>query len=181
MAESKWTVQSLREVAEFFGVSYTTVRKDWRANGTVPEEKPKDGYDLRQITKNHVEQQVKVAQRTGSPNNELRDRKTGHQASKAAEEVRKIRRENDLAEGLLLSRDEVERYLVQWAIRFRTPLMRLPDKVASRVPGSMKAAVKAEVADDVRAALKMVRDQRLTESTIGKLIVAEAKRIKAEK
>jgi len=188
MPMSRWTAKTIAEIAEFFGVSQTTVKTSWRPRDIVPT--GPGPYDLKEITRAYVKREDRnaLAGRTGRALSDSPPKGKGEgglliaklqqQVEKLEEEKRKLRRENEAAEEALLDRTEVERYLVQWAIRFRTPLMRLPDKIASRVPGGQKAAVKAEVAADIHAALTMVRDQKLTSKMIRELVLEEAKRLK---
>ena len=181
---SRWKADSLREIAEFAGRSYTTVRKDWRAAGIVPPVKPADGYDLGEIFQRKLEHDAQNLLRVGSPSadaeSELLVAKLQQQVAKLTEEAKRLRRHNKSADGDLLPRDEVESYLTQWAVRFRTPLMRLGDQISGRVPGSQKAAVKSEVEDVVVAALQMVVDMRPATKAVEQMILEEADRIRAK-
>lgn len=173
-----WIVDSLRDVSTFFNVGFDTIRKEWVSRGMPGEH---GNYDLSAIY--HWK-----SQRPRDPNNadlivedEVK-RRTKHAEMLAAEEDARAKKlKNDENEGHLVVRADVRRQVVEWAVRVRTRIMSLPDRVAAIVPGEMKATVKKMASELVRVVLKEAFDSELASQSIEDMVLVEAERIREQR
>jgi phage terminase Nu1 subunit (DNA packaging protein) len=145
MAEARWQVGTLREVAEFFGVALQTV-KQWHA-GEKPCPGTRGAYPLDGIARWRL------------------SRQEGHDAETAAEKQRleneKLRAQIDRLRALL-ARDQdrlIERETVQQsaAALFRRQalrLQRLPDELAAELPEAARAELLPRIRERVRHCLQ---------------------------
>jgi hypothetical protein len=175
----RWFAQTLREVGAFFQVHVDTVGK-WRATW-MPAKEPQ-GYDLSKIAVTRYQRLLESPQVSGvmDGGNEPDDLR-GARLENVKEDTRGKKIANDAQQKQVLPRAEVERELVNWSIRFRTPLLALADTLALRAPGSQKAEVKAWARSEIVAALTGVRDMNVTGTRLADLIIEEAERIKSER
>lgn len=81
------------------------------------------------------------------------------------------------AAGKLLPSDEVSRGVIDWAVRIRTPLLALADRITNHVPGDLKPITKRLVGDTVRLTLKEAHDQGPLGKPIEELILEQAEKI----
>ena len=163
------------EVATFFGLSYDHVRKQEWFRGYAKEKK---GYYLPEIA-DRRHKQAMGADQSVSEDGGVKASLSKVRIREIEQNVRAKTRLNDLEESNLLESDKVEQAIVHWAIRFRTPLFQLGDKIAARVPGRMKASIKHEVREVVRNALTMVLDMEVGGKDVERMILEEARRISA--
>jgi hypothetical protein len=175
----RWFAQTLREVGAFFQVHVDTVGK-WKA--TWMPAKESRGYNLSEIAKVRHQRllespQVAGVMQGGDEPNDLREARLEN----VREDTRGKKIANDSQQNELLPRAEVERALVNWSVRHRTPLLALADTFALRAPGNQKAEVKAWAKSEIVAALTRVRDMNITGTRLEDLILAEADRIRDER
>lgn len=153
--KNTWIVGTYAELAEFFGVSRDTIRSEW----TVWMPGKPGRWDIREIVKARHD---RVQQRVG-PNDTLEYREVSKRERVAemltAEHMERITRlKADQAEGKLLPAEDVQRQIVEWCVRIRTPLSALADRVANIVPGEMKGTIKKLVNSQVQLVLKEAFD-----------------------
>ena len=173
----EWYARKIQDVADFFRLSYSHICKQrWFSEYA----KTRKGYYLPDLAERRHGQVIRAPQaldEDGGKPESIHAKKL----EEAHENVRRKRRENDEQEAELLRRNDVERALILWAVRFRSPLLSLSTKIASLVPGSQKATAERMVKDEVRNALIQVRDMRINGEPVEKLILREAAAIRKER
>jgi hypothetical protein len=158
---------SQKAVAEHLGVHHVTVRK-WRQEG-MPGERGR--YVI-----GEVEQWLRL-QKPGSKgipdsltadmmgvgidhalrkvaDQDPRLRKQLAEADKLEEEARKLKRQNDEAEGQLLRRDDVEQAAAELCVRIRDRLEAIVDEVAMLIPEEVRNTVIDEIGHKLHLTLK---------------------------
>lgn len=130
-----WVVDSLKLVAEFFGVAYGTARA-WSMDGMPGS--PKDGWDLAAALawreSRPGAQRAAASAGTGDLDEQLK-----------TEQIRKHRLANDLKEGRLLDRHGVEQSAAELCLRVKTRLEAFPDEFEMRFPAETRIENKADL------------------------------------
>lgn len=153
--KNPWIVGTYAELAEFFGVSRDTIRQEWTA--WMPGRPGR--WDIREIVKARHER----ALARGGIGDTLEDKEVARRTrlaemgqAEADERIKTLRADREA--GRLLPAEDVQRQIVDWCVRIRTPLSALPDRMASIVPGEMKATIKKLAASQVQQVLKEAFD-----------------------
>jgi len=179
---AKLSVQTLTDLAVFFGVSRDTIRKDWRSQGVVPAKGP---YNLSEIVKaklNRVSRNEATG-KTGSKRNydDLAGEKLQKEIDRLNEQVRALQRENEAGEGALVKVSDVERRLIQWGVHIRNQLTKIPTTMSNLAPSDQKAEYK----DAAQKEVQLLVDQMLASIVFGAaledMILEHADMIRAER
>ncbi len=139
-------VDTQRDAANALGISDRQLRT-WLQEPDFPHRA--DGkYDLQKIRA-----WQEISGRKGSAIDEqvkkIRAR-TLHAKMRAAEsEAGKREREEAIAEGNILERDEYELFVAQSLTLLRDNMLSIPDRVARFVPAKLRPKVRKEVADEI--------------------------------
>lgn len=150
LAPSRWIVATQREVAEFFGVSFDTV-KTWHRNG-APKAGPKQ-YDLQQITRWLLDRRsTPAAGDEGSRAQQLTVRKL--EAEVLAKE-----RANLQAAGVLVDRRAIESQIGTLLIEARKTFARLPTRIQPAIPRELEGTLLPELKRILHAALHELADR----------------------
>lgn len=152
--KNPWIVATYGELAEFFGVSRDTIRTEWAV--WMPGKNGR--WDIREIVKARHERLM--ARRGGET---IEDKEVARRTrlaemgqAEADERIKTLKADREA--GRLLPAEDVQRQIVEWCVRIRTPLSALPDRMASIVPGEMKATIKKLAASQVQQVLKEAFD-----------------------
>lgn len=147
--QDRWTCQTLQEVAEFFGVSLSSV-KQWRMeNPPMPGDDA--GYNLREIV------QWKLMRQASSP---LKDEQDRQRIAMGELRMEQQRIELEKLKGSLVSREDVEQWASEVIIQFRESMMQLPQAIAQHAPVDARMRVEASAIELVVATLSLTH-QRL--------------------
>ena len=174
------TVQTLTDLAAFFGVSRDTIRKDWRSQGVVPQTGP---FNLSQIVQAKLNRLARneATGRTGAARenyDQLAVEKLQQEVAKLKEDVRSKQRENEAGEGTLVRLQEVELAWVNWAMTVRSHLSNLPTTCSNLAPAEKKAFMKDLVAGAVYGVLERAEKSNLWGESLEDLIIQLAEEIK---
>lgn len=149
--KTTWIVSTYAELAEFFGVSRDTIRSEWAV--WMPGKPGR--WDIREIVKARHERTMA----RGGRGETLEDKEVSRRTrlaemgqAEADERIKQLRADREA--GRLLPTEDVQRQIADWCVRIRTPLSALPDRMASIVPGEMKATIKKLAASQVQLVLK---------------------------
>ena len=146
--QNRWRCDSLKHVAEFFGVSLSTV-KQWRQE-SPPMPGDETGYDLREVVA------WRIAKQAASP---LREEKQRQQIELG--EIRKQQQqiELDKLRGSLVPLADVEEWASRIMIQFRESMMQIPQAVAQLAPVRSQRAIETQAEEYVSAALSILQQQ----------------------
>jgi phage terminase Nu1 subunit (DNA packaging protein) len=146
--QNRWRCDSLKHVAEFFGVSLSTV-KQWRQE-SPPMPGDETGYDLREVVA------WRIAKQAASP---LREEKQRQEIELG--EIRKQQQqiELDKLRGSLVPLADVEEWASRIMIQFRESMMQIPQAVAQLAPVRSQRAIETQAEEYVRAALSILQQQ----------------------
>lgn len=165
-AAAKKTVATLGEVAQHFGRSLGTVRKDWRPSW--PKECGRAGaWDLDAIAKWRAEQQSRSGGASEDPaeyRQWLKRRKIAEARIKEADAQRRERL-NKLAEEEICFRSDVESFLAEFFRMCRDLHGRLAVEMAAEFPATIRTELVRSLEDRLRQLLRSLRTQseRLSE------------------
>lgn len=143
---------ALTTVSDVFGVSYDTVRKDWRAQGMPVM--PDGRYDLAHIGVWYGISRGahdRAADAT-NPATEAALIKRHVDIKLKEEELKRRIRENELREGGFVRKSEAERLFATFFGRLRDDLARVPGEMASSYPKS----VRRDLVDQLKSRLNLV-------------------------
>lgn len=161
-------------MARFFRVGYDTAKK-WPFKD-IPGARVGRKYDLRAINDWH---RARNKQDPGAEDGNKVSVRTKHAEMEIAEAEARIKNQKaDREAGLLLPCDEVRREVVEMAVRTRTRLLALADRIANIVPGELKATIKKVVTDSVRLVLKESADGVIAGDSLKQMIFEEADRLR---
>ena len=146
--QNRWRCDGLKHVAEFFGVSLSTV-KQWRQE-SPPMPGDETGYDLREVVA------WRIAKQAASP---LREEKQRQQIELG--EIRKQQQqiELDKLRGSLVPLADVEEWASRIMIQFRESMMQIPQAVAQLAPVRSQRAIETQAEEYVSAALSILQQQ----------------------
>lgn len=160
----RWIARTQEEVAEFFGVSHGTVRKEW-VSGGMPG--TRGSYDLADIYRWKIS-------RERDPGQSRRE----SQAAMDSERAKLLALKRAKEEGRLIDRDEVERAFREWFVRIRLRLSAsMVDVVTRRAPAEQQATAKRDAEADLAATITEILQTEVLESDIESMILSEAERI----
>lgn len=166
--QAKWTCRTLQEVAEFFGVSLSSV-KQWRIeNPPMPGDE--SGYNLREIV------QWRLLRQASSP---LKDEQDRQRIAMGELRMEQQRIELEKLKGSLLSRQDVEEWATQAIIQFREAMMQIPQAVAQFAPVEYRTGIEQNASELVKATLTLTY-QRM-EAMAGVATTSSAKPARARK
>lgn len=136
--DDRFVVASLRAVANFFGVSETTVRKEWQARDMPGRP---GCYRLDEVARWKTKREQERANAPGIPGDvdSAKQRKQEADARKAEIEVRRSEREDLQEEGQLVSLDWVCGILSRALTTFRQRCQALPAERAQLFPQEVRA------------------------------------------
>lgn len=150
-APSRWIAETQKDVAEFFGVSFDTV-KTWMRNG-APRPATAKQYDLAAIARWVVNRRsVSTAVDTGTRTQQLTVRKL--EAEVLAKE-----RANLQAAGVLVDRRAIESQIGQLLIEARKMFERLPTRIQPAIPRELEATLITELRRLVHSTLHELADR----------------------
>lgn len=150
-APPRWIVETQKDVAEFFGVSFDTV-KTWFRNG-APKGATAKAYDLAAIARWLLERRsVANAADSGSRAQQLTVRKL--EAEVLAKE-----RANLEAAGVLVDRRAIESQIAQLLIEARKSFERLPPRLQPTIPRELEATLLPELRRLVHSTLHELADR----------------------
>lgn len=157
-------VKTVREVAAAFGMNYTTVAKEWKQNG-MPGEKGR--YDLALIAAwrdTRKKAPTSSSNGRGMDDGNQQDYKRRLAADVRIREAEAARRERDnkVAEGNIVYRDNVNREVSELIIAARSAFKRIPRKMLPRFPRERAVDLAAELDREIDAVLKMMANWRPT-------------------
>lgn len=149
--QNRWRCDGLKHVAEFFGVSLSTV-KQWRQE-SPPMPGDETGYDLREVVA------WRIAKQAASP---LREEKQRQEIELG--EIRKQQQqiELDKLRGALVALSDVEEWATHAIVQFREAVMQIPQAVAQFAPVKHRKSIERNADEYCRAALSILR-QKLEE------------------
>ncbi len=149
--QNRWRCDGLKHVAEFFGVSLSTV-KQWRQE-SPPMPGDETGYDLREVVA------WRIAKQAASP---LREEKQRQEIELG--EIRKQQQqiELDKLRGALVALSDVEEWATHAVVQFREAVMQIPQAVAQFAPVKHRKSIEQSADEYCRAALSILR-QKLEE------------------
>lgn len=151
-------VTTLKDVSKHFGVSWETVRKNWKfggmpveADGTYDLVKIKKWRDLKNANQTRMNGNDKEAESSdGLENNPAYQRKKVELKVKQ-EELIKRKRENEVAAGDYVPRHDVQMFFSALLARLRDDMARIPSEMASSFPSK----VRSELEDQLKARLEL--------------------------
>lgn len=153
---AKWIVATQAEVADFFGVTFDTV-KTWARN-SMPRGAKR--YDLAEITRWLLERRGRQTMATP----EASDRRALLELRKLQADVDKVERANAEAHGLLIDRRAVEAQVGQLLIELRKSFERIPTRIQPAVPRDLESTLLPELRRLVNHTLHEVA-QRMADFT----------------
>ena len=159
--EHRGTVSTLGEVAKAFGVSLSTVKKDWRPSGMPGQARAYNLAEIAEWKRLRTKDPQPDGGGTSPANDDLRRRLAADVRIREAEALRK-ERENKIEEGQILRRDNVQRAFAELIIATRTAFTTLPRKMMPRFPKAEAADLTAELLREVESILKAMAEWRPT-------------------
>lgn len=145
-------VRTLREVATAFGVSQNTVKKDWRPSGMPGQA---GHWDLAAIAVWKALRERNPTHAANAPGASAEDqrRRLAADAKIKEETARKLERENKIAEGNTLHRDNAERALRELIVETASSFMRLAREIMPLLPKGQEQRLGREIEQAVRRKL----------------------------
>ena len=143
----KWTVSTLTEVAEFFGVATSTC-KGWRMESPPMPGSDSDGWPLDAITRWRHQKIIGSDLATEKKSAELENLKLQNEQRRLA-----LAKER----GVLVERADVERFVATACIEFREMVMGLVEILSVSAPPALRDFVRAESDRHCRDALKALQ------------------------
>jgi len=151
-AKKPWIVETLREVAEFFEVSYATVKGEWRP-ARMPGEQ--GAWDLQEILR-WRDARRKSPAAGASHEVEIDGEPVTHAKLVTLEQLEKYRTrrlKNDKAAGVLVDRLEVEREVGANYLRIKARLEAVPDELQMELPAKLRSQLRQRLESKVRLIL----------------------------
>lgn len=139
------------EVAEFFGVSHTVVRKDWRARGMPGGNAC---YPLDEIARWKIEREREINRPKESEDDDLAARLEVAEVEIAEADARLKELKLAEAEGRLIDREQAIAEVESAFNVVRARLEQIPGEVATTVPPELRADIIADWKHKIRLALK---------------------------
>ena len=159
----KFIVTSFGDIAEFFGVSRDTVRKEWARRGMPGR---RGHYDLRDIFKWWCGQRGReaiVAGADGDPGLELLKRRREADVRCKLAEADKRELDNLVKRNQVLPKQEVLQLFSGMIIAAKKVLLQLPDRLNPRFPRAIRTDLTAEVRNEVNKVLVEMADWKPNE------------------
>lgn len=155
-------VSTLAAVAQSFGVSFSTVKQEWRRSG-MPG--CAGHWDLAEIAawKSLREKNPAALEAGGSKSEEDRAefrRRLAADVRIREADARRRERENRLAEGGIVLRDDVDRAFAEMIVAVRTAFKRIPRKLMPRFPADQAVELAAEIEREIDDVLNMLSKWR---------------------
>lgn len=154
-------LKTLKEVADAFDVSQETVKTGWRPMGMPGQA---GSYDLAEVIAWKIGRQLRAEGRASVQGEEevsvALDRKRLADARKAEADAEGRERENAVAVGNILYRDDVERELAEMIIAARENFLRIPREMLPRFPKHVAEDLRGELATKIEASLTVMAEWR---------------------
>ena len=147
---SRYTVKTLGEVAAFFGCALQTV-KQWRT-GPDPMPGRPGAFDLAEIARWRIRRAEARYPDTTSNEQQLKE-------AKLAVQIQGMQRKNRVAEGSLISVDEVDRIFQRAISEHNAQAGQLKDRVLASLPANLNAGETERVIKAVNKAVDDLRNQ----------------------
>jgi hypothetical protein len=163
-------VKTLREVAEHFGVSYDTVRKEWRQRGMPGRP---GHYDLAEIA---AWKRLRLREREDLASDELEEdegqqtdvkmlrRKRAAEARIKEAEARKKEFDELVRKGLMIDRESVQHLFSSVILTAKDRFEKLPERLMPLFPKQQRVELVEEVRKQVSLILTEMADWRPDES-----------------
>jgi len=146
--QDRWRCDGLKQVAEFFSVSLSTV-KQWRQE-SPPMPGDETGYDLREVVA------WRIAKQAASP---LREEKQRQELEIGELRKQQQQIELDKLRGELVALSDVEEWATHAIVQFREAVMQIPQAVAQFAPVKHRKAIEQSADEYCRAALSILRQK----------------------
>ena len=146
--QDRWRCDGLKQVAEFFSVSLSTV-KQWRQE-SPPMPGDETGYDLREVVA------WRIAKQAASP---LREEKQRQELEIGELRKQQQQIELDKLRGALVALSDVEEWATHAIVQFREAVMQIPQAVAQFAPVKHRKAIEQSADEYCRAALSILRQK----------------------
>jgi hypothetical protein len=155
-ANSKWVATSTVEVAEFFGVSDTVVRKDWKARGMPGE---RGCYDLSEIARWKIERERNLNQPKELDDERLAERLELAEVLSAEADAGMKQLKLAEAEGRMMDRDQVVAEIMEAFNIVRARIEQIPGEVVATLPPELRPDAHTDWKHKVHLALKVLESQ----------------------
>lgn len=152
--------KTLKEVAEFFGVAYSTVKWTWRRGGGMPGREGHWPLAEIAIWKADRIAAQRQANMSGRPVIEGRaiDRQRDANARKAEADAHAKEFKTELLCNNLMYREDVQREIDQCLEIAERVFRQIPDNLQAKLPKSVAALVAERVRGEIHRALKVLAD-----------------------
>jgi len=155
-------VRTLKEVAESFGVTLDTVKTGWRPNGCPGAN---GSYSIAEILAWKILRELAQHGRSAEPQQpgeKALDRKRLADARRSEAVAESEERDNAIAVGNLLFRDDAERQVAELIIQARENFTRLPRLMLPRFPLELADELAAELEKRIEHVLRIMAEFKPT-------------------